>query len=336
MVPEAPWSPTAQAFAHHQFSQVANFWKQGRQASFRLEALPGGRAELHLTFQLPPSSEVIPPPIHVSQVSAPQRPIHPRFPKGCFPQGSDADSVTKHASNKRVSSRQRKNYQRSVLHRAAMAAPSLPPPKNGSLRHAAQACVQRLQAVSASTQNPKKRPATLYSPSNLSPLAQRIRSDIGIHESEAESPEREMLRSLPCPENTPPPCSPCVKDFPSPAPLVFTPCEGSVIKCLNCDGPMGASHQCGDSSSPKETVVQRSRIVQNIQKFCPVCEIFYRSGTDHQCVGDDGKDEKVKCIVCQALGRETSMVLCGSRCPSCGITAGLPSCLLCNCEPCKC
>ena len=189
MPPQAPWSPNAHAFAHHQFSHVTNFWKQGRQASFRLEAHPGGQAELHLTFQLPVSSEVVPPPTHVSP--APQRPIHPLFPKGCFPQGSDADPVTKHTSKKKVSSRQRKSYRRSVLHRAALAATSLLPPKNGSLRQAAQACVQRLQAVSVSTQNAKKRSATLLSPSNLSPLAQRIRSDIGIGENEVESPEKE-------------------------------------------------------------------------------------------------------------------------------------------------
>ena len=223
MPPQAPFSPTAHAFAHHQFSHVTNFWKQGRQASFRLEAHPGGQAELHLTFQLPVSSEVVPPPTHVSP--APQRPIHPLFPKGCFPQGSDADPVTKHTSKKKVSSRQRKSYRRSVLHRAALAATSLLPPKNGSLRQAAQACVQRLQPVSVSTQNAKKRSATLLSPSNLSPLAQRIRSDIGIGENEVESPEKELLRSQPYPENTPPPCSPCVRGFPSPAPLVFTPCK---------------------------------------------------------------------------------------------------------------
>ena len=145
MPPQAPWSPTAHAFAHHQFSHVANFWKQGRQASFRLEALPGGRAELHLTFQLPPASEVVPPPTNVSphMEPTPQRPTRPLFPKGCFPQGSDPNSVTKHASKKQVSSRQRKSYRRSVLHRAALAASALPPPKNGSLRQAAQACVQR-------------------------------------------------------------------------------------------------------------------------------------------------------------------------------------------------
>ena len=152
MGPQAPWSPTAHAFAQHQFSHVANFWKQGRSASFHLEALPGGHAKLSLSFQLPPASEVVPPPSQVLPAPAPERPIPPLFPEGCFPHVSSADSKTKHAS-KKVSSRQRKSFRRSVLHRAALAASSLPPPKNGSLRQAAQACVQRLQAVSASPVN---------------------------------------------------------------------------------------------------------------------------------------------------------------------------------------
>ena len=71
MPPQAPWSPTAQAFAHHQFSHVVNFWKQGRQADFRLKVLPGGQAELNLTFRLPSASQVIPPPSHVPQVLTP-------------------------------------------------------------------------------------------------------------------------------------------------------------------------------------------------------------------------------------------------------------------------
>ena len=146
MAPQAPWSPTAHAFAQHQFSHVANFWKQGRPASFRLEALPDGKAELNITFQLPPASEVVPPPTHVPPVPevvpspthvplvpAPQRPIHPLFPKGCFPQEPVVDSNSKHASKMKVSSRRRKSFQRSVLHKAALTAPSLPPPTKGSL-----------------------------------------------------------------------------------------------------------------------------------------------------------------------------------------------------------
>ena len=230
MAPPAPWSPTAHAFSQHQFSHVLNFWKQGRPASFRLEALPCGKAELNLTFQLPHASEVIPPPSapsHVFPAPAAQRPIHPLFPKGFFPQRSGATASYKPACPKKPSSKQRKSYRRSVLHRAALAAPSLPPPKDGSLRQAALVSVQHMQADSASpTQSTKKRsyseshsPSAL-SPSNFPPLAQRIRSDLQIGE---ESPERELLRTRSTPLKFPSPSSPRVKGFPPPAPLAFTP-----------------------------------------------------------------------------------------------------------------
>ena len=211
---------TAHAFAHRQFSHVANFWKQGRQASFRLNVLPDGQAALNLTFQLPPASEVVPPPSQVPPVPAPQRPIHPLFPKK-----SGADLRSNQTSPKVASRRQRKSYRRSVLHQAALAASStLPPPKNGSLRQVASACAQRLQAaLQVNTQTD--------STTALSPLAQRIRSDIKIRESEIESPEKEILRS-----------------FPSPAPLIFTPPRNQkrseipnidpVVKCGNCEEPM--------------------------------------------------------------------------------------------------
>ena len=102
--------------ARHQFSHVANFWKQGRQASFRLEALPEGHAELNITFQLPQASEVIPP----------QRPISPLFFNGWAPKRSCGADSQSQAPPKKVSSRLRKNYRRSVFHRAALAVPSLP------------------------------------------------------------------------------------------------------------------------------------------------------------------------------------------------------------------
>merc|ERR1712212_1118798 len=122
-------------------------------------------------------------------------------------------------------------YQRSVLHRAALAVPSLPPPKEGSLRHVALACVQQLQGAAASpvsTQSANKRPLpdspNAPSPSHLPPLAQRIRSDFQIGEGEVESPERELLRSQLDPESFSPLISPhCVQGVPPPAPLVFTP-----------------------------------------------------------------------------------------------------------------
>ena len=172
MTPPAPWSPTAHAFAQHQFSHVVNFWNQGRPASYLLEALPGGRAKLNVTFQLPHASEVIPPPSH--PVPTHQRPTCPLFPGGFSPQGPK----TKPAAQKKVSSKQRKSYWRSVQHKAALAAPSLPPPKNGSLRQAALASVQRLQTVAAlpvDNQSTKKRPLPDSpngpSPLNLPPLA---------------------------------------------------------------------------------------------------------------------------------------------------------------------
>ena len=273
MLPQAPWSPTAHAFAQHQFSQVANFWKQGRQASLRLEALPGGQAVLNLTFQLPSATEIIPPPSNVHTVPTTQRPIIPLFPKG-FPQGSPSASP-------KVSSKQRKNYQRSVLHRAGLAASSLPSPKYGSLRQAASACVQRLQTDQASkvtTEKSRKRPLqdspNVLSPSNCSPLAQRIRSDlqIGEGEVEVESPERELLRTQSSPEKSPCLSSPLyMKSLPSPAPLVFTPLKTKdqsdvleiaeavevdeadtalSLSCSNCEGKFTPGHQCDDSPAP--------------------------------------------------------------------------------------
>ena len=260
---QAPWSPTAHAFAQHQFTHVTNFWKQGRPARFRLEALPGGKAELNLTFQLPPASKVIPPPYHVPPVPR-QRPIQPLFPHGYFPQGSGGvDSKTK-KTRKKSSSRLRKSYQRSVLHRAALAAPSLPPPKNGSLRQAALACVQQLQGAAASpvsTQSANKRPLPVSpntpSPSHLPPLAQRIRSDFQIGEGEVESPERELLRSQPDLQNSKSPHY--VRGVPPPAPLVFTPPKSLILSCVNCDTEMTPDHQC-KLEEPTEGAVEESAL----------------------------------------------------------------------------
>ena len=134
-----------------------------------------------------------------------------------------------------------------------MAAPYLPPPKNGTLRQAAQACVQHLHAVSASPvnlQSAKERPlpdsSSALTPSNLLPLARRIRTDLQIVESEFESPEKEILRSPPFPENSPSPISPCTRSLPSPAPLVFTPSPVPLVKssCSNCEAEMTPDHQC--------------------------------------------------------------------------------------------
>ena len=252
---QAPWSPTAQAFAQHQFSHVTNFWKQGRPASFRLEALPDGNAELSLTFKLPTASEVIPPPFFSSPAPLLKRPIIPLFPEGYAPR------YVKPKQAPKLSSRRRKNYRRSVLHKAALAVHTLPPPVVGSLRQAAQACVQRLQAASAlpSTPSGYKRPfsdSTSPSPSNLPPSPRRIRKDFQIEESEVESPEKETLRSAPILGNSPTPVSPLVKDFPSPAPLVLTPVPPKMMNCLNCEEEMTPGHQCDSTEMLEESALE--------------------------------------------------------------------------------
>ena len=287
MAPQAPWTPTAHAFALHQYSHVANFWKQGRQAGFRLEALQGGRAELNLTFHLPPASEVIPPPTPILPGPA-QRPIHPLFPKGSFSQESHAK---KPPPQKKASSKQRKNFRRSVLHRAALAAPSLPPPKNGSLRQAAQACVQRLQAVSASPvsiQSVRKRPLP-DSPSapflsNILPLAQRIRSDIQVGECEVVSPEKEILRSSPLPENPTSPIPLCAKSIPPPAPLVFTPEPPKKSSCANCEAEMMPDHQCKSGGEESEIIGINEVDVKESVEIAKVLEVD-KSEEDEHVIG---------------------------------------------------
>ena len=156
MASQAPWSPTAHTFAQHQFSHVSNFWKQGLSASFRLEALPGGHAELCLTFRLPSASHVIPPPFHVSQVGAPQRSTHPLFPKSCPSKLTPAADAKVEVRQVQVSCKKRKSYRRAVLHRAATSALSLPPARENTLRSLATAAV----AAAAATASPCLPPAT--------------------------------------------------------------------------------------------------------------------------------------------------------------------------------
>ena len=276
---------------------------------------------MNLTFQLPPASEVVPPPSYVFPVPAPQRPVQPLFPNGCIPKG--ASHRPNPPSPKKVSSRQRKSYRRSVLHRAALAASSLPPPKKGSLRQAALACVQHLHAESTlpgDTSSARKR--TVLSPSNCSPLAQRIRLDLQLGSSEVDSPEKEALRSCFSPENSLSPISPPnVRGLPLPAPLAFTPSktkdeietyvsesgalevvnaveeiepvvfkvdEGSLFQsCRNCDGTMSADHQCADSKSPVSVVEEQPPPL-------PLCHYCCHRGSGKdpvhyflQCVCDD-------------------------------------------------
>ena len=193
--------------------------------------------------------------------------------------------------------------------------------------------MQHLHAVSASPvnlQSAKERPlpdsSSALTPSNLLPLAQMIRTDLKIEESKFESPEKEILRSPPFPENSPSPISPCTRSLPSPAPLVFTPRPVPLVKssCSNCEAEMTPDHQCEVTDSeafPPESVIPAS-----LPNFTPPGSPKRTTGRrifPKKFVKETKMDghPRVKCCVCACLGRETSMVLLGSKCPSCGITA---------------
>ena len=182
--PGGPWSalnfaqyqlsqvPSAQCFAQHQFSQVTNFWKQGRPANFHLRSLNNGQAELSLTFQLPSPSEIIPPPSPYSTTPFPtsnvtpnhpapptKRPIVPLFPKlpTLRPSPGPPQDCLPRTVFPGLSSKQRKSYRRAELHRASQASPPLPPrkrPRSSSL-----------------PSSPGSSPAT---------LSQQLRSDFNI------------------------------------------------------------------------------------------------------------------------------------------------------------
>ena len=173
------------------------------------------------------------------------------------------------------------SYQRPVLHRAALAASNLPPPRNGSLRQAAAACVQRLKDQ---TQNRKKRShPDSQSVQSPSPLAQRIREDIQVFDSEVDSPEK--LRSQIFPESQPPPSSPSVKAFPSPAPLVFTPSKILV-----------------DAKIPTSNVkdVVKSFEVEVEVSEAAIEKSFVAKRSDINLKKDPGLNLKPKCCNCDA------------------------------------
>ena len=289
-----PWTPSAQNFAQHQLLHVTNFWRQGRQATFCLEALPGGCAELKVTFKLPHASDIIPPPSPPPPVpKAPSqeshrpasatRPIVPLFPG--FRRGGSSATPRTH-----VSSRRRKSYRRAVQHRAALAAPSLPPPLPGSLRDACRKALQvkrdnSVSTPSPDTPKPNKRPRSVLSSSPSLPLAQRIRDDMDLlveEESPSSSPIKETLRE-PCVPEAPLSLSPVGREAPPPQPLLLlTP---SLL----------SQYQESKLVSPPPLLKSKAP--------------------------GPSAPEKVKWCVCTALGREVSLVDCGSRCPSCGITA---------------
>ena len=265
MPPQAPWSPNAHAFAQHQFSHVANFWKQGRQASFRLEALPGGQAELNLTFHLPSASEVIPPPIPVLPVPA-QHLIRPLFPKGSFSHAKPASGNSlpslspKHApassspNRPRSVAQQRRSHHRTCLHKAKLAALQLPPPSSGSLRALA------LAAQTASVlQPPPSHPESAVSAAPSPPATALLASSPMPGPPSPPSPIPQLDGALFSPS--------CERDATVTSPMV--------INCLNCKGPMSPSHQCEETLVAKPIPSRRLRPM----KFCDNCDTLYQSGT---------------------------------------------------------
>ena len=215
-----PWS--AQNFVDHQLSQVKNFWSQRRPAVFRLESRSDGLAQLSLTFQLP---TIPPPPPSFPTPTLPTsppslRPIIPLFPQGEAP--------------KKLSSKQRRSHQRSVLHRAASAATNPPPdpqatqtlpphpqvaarvaPNPPQHPEAAPTFPPLQEAVTRPTpplpQRKRPRSSSLPSSPASSPvtLSQRLRQDFNL-ESEEES-------ASPSPK-LPQPLSPPATPLPGPSP----------------------------------------------------------------------------------------------------------------------
>ena len=316
--PQMPWSPTASNFVNHQLSHVVNFWKQGRQAEFRLESLPSGQAELCLRFNLLSPHEVIPPP-NSSTPAAPQRPIPPLFPGGVVPkaQGKGPSSTPK------FTFRQRKSFRRSVMHHATKAASTLSPPLKGTLRAAAASvCIKQLQAQSFSTPAPnqRKRPRSnsvpSLSPSSL-PLASRICSDLHLSENGEASPNSSPIEKL---RETA--SSPLLLNCSTPAPvrmphpnlnLTSSPSPGgewaseveSETCCPNCGDIMSAAHQCtltcsqtqDLSESPFRSSSHQSDVLSTgeldnvtpiqprrlkMMKFCDTCDSLHPSGSKCQ------------------------------------------------------
>ena len=96
--------------------------------------------------------------------------------------------------------------------------------------------------------------SSALSPSNIPPLAQKIRSDLQISE---ESPERELLRTQPTLMKSPSPSSP--RGFLPPSPLAFTPTKikaehvaemASLLTVAPQDADVGKSDQGADVGSP--------------------------------------------------------------------------------------
>ena len=96
-----------------------------------------------------------------------------------------------------------------------------------------------------------------------------------------------------------------------------TSSKNSQLLCWNSNREMNLTHQCADVAKVKPSVVHSGKT-----ETVPPCLPVSRSASNTSKKQSDISEPKsIKCHVCEVLGRETSLVLCGSRCPSCSVTA---------------
>ena len=118
-----------------------------------------------------------------------------------------------------------------------------------------------------------------------------------------------------------------MKGIPSPASLVFTPVQPDTLslKCLRCDAKMTPGHQCEDLDGA--SAVNSPGTAVGTKGLPPMKGLYAEKSelsgeTPPLSLSSETLCPKtVKCHVCACLGRETSLVLCGSVCPSCGVIA---------------
>ena len=97
--------------------------------------------------------------------------------------------------------------------------------------------------------------------------------------------------------------------------------EVSVVKAATAE--VASTSSCGKEQRTAKTFDHQcegpSVTVRSRPSPSPPSESPSRTSSCHGVFPP--RPEKVKCHVCACLGRETSMVLIGSTCPSCGVTA---------------
>ena len=254
--PPVQWTPTAHCFAQHLFSQVTNFWRQGREASFHLKSLNNGQAEMSLAFRLPHPSEIIPPPspypvppfptsnsTRPAAPTPPKRPIIPLFPPGQAPKLKQRKSPVKQpapqapappAPAQATQATPSHSHRRAVLLGASQATPSLPPALPGTLRWQCAGLLQRAIAAATCPQpsaphlQQHSRSPQLYSPSSTSVIREASSLPFPrnfVPQAPSREPQGNPPAQLPgLPNSEPHPCPlPKRDDLPSSPTLNLTP-----------------------------------------------------------------------------------------------------------------